>query len=50
MKRAQALARADSVPPGLVYVSDDRPGIRRVRNGEGFVLPSLELFLPIGRI
>jgi DNA topoisomerase-1 len=25
------------VPRGLVYVSDDRPGIRRVRKGEGFV-------------
>ena len=29
-------AEAD-VPRGLVYVSDDRPGIRRVRKGEGFV-------------
>jgi DNA topoisomerase-1 len=24
------------VPPGLVYVSDDRPGIRRIRKGDGF--------------
>src|SRR4051812_23652455 len=27
---------AAEVPPGLVYVSDDRPGIRRIRKGDGF--------------
>jgi DNA topoisomerase I len=26
-----------TVPSGLVYVSDDRPGIRRIRKGDGFV-------------
>jgi DNA topoisomerase-1 len=34
---AAALAADEaSVPKGLVYVSDDRPGIRRVRRGDGF--------------
>jgi DNA topoisomerase-1 len=29
-------AADDAVPPGLVYVTDDRPGIRRYREGDGF--------------
>jgi DNA topoisomerase-1 len=28
---------AETVPSGLVYVSDDRPGIRRICKGDGFV-------------
>jgi DNA topoisomerase-1 len=35
---ADALAADEaSVPDGLVYVSDDPPGIRRLRKGDGFV-------------
>jgi DNA topoisomerase-1 len=34
---AVAASAAELVPSGLIYVSDDRPGIRRVRKGEGFV-------------
>ena len=34
---AAAASAAEVVPSGLVYVSDDRPGIRRIRKGEGFV-------------
>jgi DNA topoisomerase-1 len=29
-------AAAEIVPAGLIYVSDDRPGIRRLRRGDGF--------------
>lgn len=32
--------RAPEVPPGLIYVTDDIPGIRRVRKGRGFVFYS----------
>ena len=32
-----ASTSATEAPPGLVYVSDDRPGIRRIRKGDGFV-------------
>ena len=32
-----AATGAESVPSGLLYVSDDRPGIRRIRKGDGFV-------------
>jgi len=34
---AVAVSAAEVVPSGLVYVSDDRPGIRRIRKSEGFV-------------
>jgi DNA topoisomerase-1 len=35
---ADALAADEaSAPAGLVYVSDDRPGIRRIRQGDAFV-------------
>jgi len=35
---ADALAADEAAAPaGLVYVSDDRPGIRRIRQGDGFV-------------
>jgi DNA topoisomerase-1 len=37
---AAALASAGAepaVPSGLLYVGDDRPGIRRIRKGDGFV-------------
>ena len=34
---APAAIGAESVPSGLLYVSDDRPGIRRIRKGDGFV-------------
>jgi DNA topoisomerase-1 len=35
---APASAGAEpAVPSGLLYVSDDRPGIRRIRKGDGFV-------------
>jgi len=34
---AVAVSAAEVVPSGLVYVSDDRPGIRRIRKGEGFL-------------
>ncbi len=40
MGRAATAASSDparDVPRGLVWVSDDRPGIRRERKGEGFV-------------
>ena len=33
---AASTSSAAEVPPGLVYVSDDRPGIRRIRKGDGF--------------
>ena len=40
MKRAAKPSAAtvvvEEVPKGLVYVTDDRPGIRRVRKGDGF--------------
>ena len=37
-RAAGAASGADDItPPGLVWVSDDMPGIRRVRQGEGFV-------------
>jgi DNA topoisomerase I len=35
MKTAVA-AKAAKAPPGLVWVSDESPGIRRVRDGDGF--------------
>jgi DNA topoisomerase-1 len=31
-----AAAPAGVAPPGLVWVSDERPGIRRIRSGDGF--------------
>ena len=31
------MSAVEVVPSGLVYVSDDRPGIRRIRKSEGFV-------------
>ena len=34
--RTHAPAAGNGAPPGLVWVSDDTPGIRRVRAGEGF--------------
>ena len=34
---APAAIGAESVPSCLLYVSDDRPGIRRIRKGDGFV-------------
>ena len=34
--RAKAAAGAVETPPGLVWVSDDTPGIRRLRVGDGF--------------
>ena len=41
MSAARAVAgsagAAGPAPPGLVWVNDDRPGIRRLRKGEGFV-------------
>jgi DNA topoisomerase-1 len=40
MTRAAKLpagAEVEEVPKGLVYVADDRPGIRRVRKGDGFI-------------
>jgi DNA topoisomerase-1 len=37
MKSAVERPAEEAVPPGLVYVSDDRPGIRRLRQGDGFV-------------
>ncbi|HEX4235704.1 MAG TPA: DNA topoisomerase IB, partial [Caldimonas sp.] len=38
-KRAATAAQnaVAEAPPGLVWVSDDMPGIRRVRQGDGFV-------------
>ncbi|HEY2560397.1 MAG TPA: DNA topoisomerase IB [Caldimonas sp.] len=35
-RRAAAVAPNATAPPGLVWVSDDGPGIRRVRRGGGF--------------
>jgi DNA topoisomerase-1 len=34
---AEATTPEPELPPGLVYVSDDLPGIRRLRRGKGFV-------------
>src|SRR5690348_4036509 len=37
---ARVATRTDAsahVPRGLVYVSDEQPGIRRIRKGDGFV-------------
>jgi DNA topoisomerase-1 len=34
---SKALSRAGTAPCDLVYVSDSLPGIRRIRNGHGFV-------------
>ena len=34
--KAAANVFAAETPPGLVWVSDDAPGIRRIRNGDGF--------------
>ena len=36
-RAAPASAANGAAPPGLVWVSDDAPGIRRVRQGDGFV-------------
>jgi DNA topoisomerase I len=35
-RAAAPSAADDETPPGLVWVSDDAPGIRRVRQGDGF--------------
>jgi DNA topoisomerase-1 len=35
-RRAAPSATNGDAPPGLVWVSDDSPGIRRVRDGDGF--------------
>jgi DNA topoisomerase-1 len=34
--KAAAPANGAAAPPGLVWVSDDAPGIRRIRDGDGF--------------
>ena len=35
--KGASVAPAEPVPAGLVYVSDEKPGIRRERKGDGFV-------------
>ena len=39
---ADAAVAAEAVPRGLVWVSDDAPGIKRVRVGEGFAYRGLD--------
>ena len=40
MTKTRAAPGDGAAPPGLVYVSDDVPGIRRLRRGDGFVYRS----------
>ena len=35
-RRSRAVGSPTATPPGLVWISDDKPGIRRVRVGDGF--------------